>query len=72
MNISEFATALPATPPPTMAARAPTTSAIFVDMANPIETPAALATTEAPLAADTPATFAAFSAKYCVIILLRN
>jgi hypothetical protein len=53
-----------------MAARAPTARAIFDDMANPIGTPAVIATIEAPLAADTPATFAAFIAKYWVIILL--
>ena len=68
--MSEFAAILPAIPPPTIAAIAPTASAIFVDRANPIETPAALATPVAAFAADTPATFTALIAKYCVIIFL--
>lgn len=70
MNISEFATTFPAIPPPAIAATAAIASAILVEMASPIETPAALAATVAPLAADIPATLAAFIAKYWVIILL--
>jgi hypothetical protein len=70
LKISEFATTFPAIPPPAIAATAATARAILVDTANPIEIPAALAATVAPLAADIPATFAAFIAKYCVIILL--
>jgi hypothetical protein len=71
LNISELATMLPEMPPPTTAATAATASAIFVDMANPNVTPAVLATTAvAPVAADMPATLAAFTARYCVIILL--
>ena len=70
LNIAELATTFPAIPPPATAATAATARAILVDTANPIEIPAALAATVAPLAADTPATLAALIAKYCVIILL--